>query len=219
MLIVGRTGCGKITFIQKLGQSKKFGNDITQVFWVLKIFLSPEREETIRDCFVDQNVQFAYPNNIDDFNYLIDSFLTDKSQPTSENDLGELPCINKLIIMDDVSGLADKSEDFSNFLTVFRKYGFSCVFVFHTINSQNLLFDGNTNEKHQLIDRESFRDGKSSRSETSTNDKRSNESLQSEPAFAIGLRGRKLSTIRDRGNRNKDQLEGSAKKKQRFLSD
>ena len=87
------------------------------------------------------------------------------------------------------------------------------------VNSQNLLFDGNTNEKHQLIDRESFRDGKSSRSETSTNDRRSNGSLQSEPAFAGGLRGRKLSTIRDRGNRNKDQLEGSAKKKPRFLSD
>ena len=35
--------------------------------------------------------------------------------------------------MDDVSGLADKSDDFSNFLTVSRKYGFSCVYVCHTI--------------------------------------------------------------------------------------
>ena len=35
--------------------------------------------------------------------------------------------------MDDVSGLADKSEDFSNLLTVSRKYGFSYVYVFHTI--------------------------------------------------------------------------------------
>ena len=35
--------------------------------------------------------------------------------------------------MDDVSGLADKSQEFSNFLTVSRKYGFSCVYVFHTI--------------------------------------------------------------------------------------
>ena len=41
--------------------------------------------------------------------------------------------VNKLIIMDDVSGLADKSQEFSNFLTVSRKYGFSCVYVFHTI--------------------------------------------------------------------------------------
>ena len=41
--------------------------------------------------------------------------------------------------MDVVSGLADKSDSFSNFLTVSRKYGFSCLYVFHTIypNRQN----------------------------------------------------------------------------------
>ena len=121
VLVVGRTGCEKTTFIQKLGQNKMFGNDIIEVYWVSKIFLSPEREKTIRDCFEDQHVRFAYPNNIDDFNYLIDSFMMNKSQCVFENELGELPHINKLIIMDDVSGLADKSEDFSNFLTVSRK--------------------------------------------------------------------------------------------------
>ena len=41
--------------------------------------------------------------------------------------------IDKLIVMDDVSGLANKFDDFSNFLTVSRKYGFSCIYVFHTI--------------------------------------------------------------------------------------
>ena len=35
--------------------------------------------------------------------------------------------------MDDVSDLADKSDVFSNFLTVFRKYGMSCVYIFHRI--------------------------------------------------------------------------------------
>ena len=35
--------------------------------------------------------------------------------------------------MDDVSGLADKSQEFSNFLTVSRKFGFPCVSFFHTI--------------------------------------------------------------------------------------
>ena len=110
-----------------------FGNDIFNVFWVSKIDLDPDREEAITNCFVDQNVQFAYSNNIDDFIYLIDSFMSEKSPSISENHLGELPQINKLIIMDDVSGLADKSEDFCNFLAVSRKYGFSCVYVFHTI--------------------------------------------------------------------------------------
>ena len=35
--------------------------------------------------------------------------------------------------MDNVSGLADKSEEFANFLTVSRKYGLTCVYIFHTI--------------------------------------------------------------------------------------
>ena len=53
--------------------------------------------------------------------------------------MGENLLMNKLIVMDDVSGLAGKSTHFSNFLTISRKYGFTCVYVFHTIypNRQN----------------------------------------------------------------------------------
>ena len=49
------------------------------------------------------------------------------------NELGEEMIIDKLIVMDDVSGLADKSDDFANFLTVSRKYGITCFYIFHTI--------------------------------------------------------------------------------------
>ena len=41
--------------------------------------------------------------------------------------------LDKLIVMDDVSGLADKPEAFVYFLTVSRKFGITCVYVFHTI--------------------------------------------------------------------------------------
>ena len=41
--------------------------------------------------------------------------------------------IDKVIVMDDVSGLADKSDEFANFLTVSRKYGITCVYIFHTM--------------------------------------------------------------------------------------
>ena len=43
--------------------------------------------------------------------------MQDKSEYI-DNKLGEQLTVNRLIIMDDVSGLADKSEEFSNFLTV-----------------------------------------------------------------------------------------------------
>ena len=49
------------------------------------------------------------------------------------NELGEEMIIDKLIVMDDVSGLADKSDDLANFLTVSRKYGITCLYIFHTI--------------------------------------------------------------------------------------
>ena len=51
ILVVGRTGCGKTTFIQHLGKNELFGTDITDVFWVSKIILSSKREDAIRESF------------------------------------------------------------------------------------------------------------------------------------------------------------------------
>ena len=97
--------------------------------------MSSERENAIRKSFKDQDVIFNYPTDLDEFNYLIANFTQEISDYVDDNEreIGENLRVNKLIVMDDVSGLADKSEDFSNFLTVSRKYGFSCVYVFHTI--------------------------------------------------------------------------------------
>ena len=41
--------------------------------------------------------------------------------------------LDKLIVMDAVSGLADTSDEFANFLTVSRRYGITCVYIFHSI--------------------------------------------------------------------------------------
>ena len=78
-----------------------FGSELVEVFLVSKTILSEEREKTIRECFEEQNVQFAYPHNLGDFNYLVENFMQNISQ-FIENDLGELSLINKLIVMDDV---------------------------------------------------------------------------------------------------------------------
>ena len=75
---------------------------------------------------------------MEDFNYLIESFMQTKPEYVN-NDMGEDMVIDWLIVMDDVSGFAEKSDNFANFLTLSRKYGFSCLYVFHTIypNRQN----------------------------------------------------------------------------------
>ena len=84
---------------------------------------------------LDQNVYFNCPTDLDEFNYLLGNFTPKKCVYVDEDGEieGENLIVNRLILMEDVSGLADKSEDFSNFLTVSRKYGFSCIYVFHTI--------------------------------------------------------------------------------------
>ena len=52
ILVVGRTGCGKTTFVQNLGKNKLFG-DMKEVYWITQIELSADRESNIRDCFKD----------------------------------------------------------------------------------------------------------------------------------------------------------------------
>ena len=66
ILIVGRTGCAKTTFVQNFGKNKLFG-DVKEVYWILKIELSKDREDNIRDFFTDEIVKFDYPNNVEEF--------------------------------------------------------------------------------------------------------------------------------------------------------
>ena len=98
---MGRTGCGKTIFIQQLGKNELFGAEITDVFWVSKIILSSEREDSIRNSFEDQDVHFSYPTDLDEFNYLISNFTQEKSSYSDEDEfLGENLKVNKLIVME-----------------------------------------------------------------------------------------------------------------------
>ena len=51
-------------------------------------------------------------------------------------EIGEKYVFDKLIVMDNVSGLADKSNEFCSFLTVSRKYRYSCIYIFHIVFPQ-----------------------------------------------------------------------------------
>lgn len=55
------------------------------------------------------------------------SFLDD------ENVFGQYQKLDRLIIIDGVSGVADKSNDFASFLTVSQKFKCSCVYIFQII--------------------------------------------------------------------------------------
>ena len=63
---------------------------------------------------MNQDLQFSYLQDIEDFNYLIENF-TQRKSDYLDNEMGENLAIHKLIIMDDVSSLADKSTNFQIF--------------------------------------------------------------------------------------------------------
>ena len=45
-----------------------------EVYWISKIELSKDREDNIRDCFTDQIVKFDYPNNVEEFEDLLETY-------------------------------------------------------------------------------------------------------------------------------------------------
>ena len=120
---------------------------LKEIFWLSKISLSVEREKNISPCFQKQ-AHFKYPQTVDDFN-MEQTFFQKKKKKKKyiyiyvDNDIdtamGENNIYNKLIAMDDVSGLADKSNDFANFLAVSRKLTLHVSMIFTQYTRQDLI--------------------------------------------------------------------------------
>ena len=73
----------------------------------------------------------------DELDSLIETFKIRSREDTTDNSnvnnsFGENKKLDRLI-MDDVSGVADVSKKIANFLTVSRKFGYNCVYIFHEI--------------------------------------------------------------------------------------
>ena len=49
---------------------------------------------------------------------------------------GEKISMDRLTVMDDVSGIASNCKEFAEFLTFFRKYRYLCIYVFHVITAE-----------------------------------------------------------------------------------
>ena len=66
ILIVGKTGCGKTHFVQKLGLNNFFGR-IVKTEWIPSIPLSKSREAKIQSCF-NSKVEFHNVQDTDNSN-------------------------------------------------------------------------------------------------------------------------------------------------------
>ena len=115
---MGRTNCGKTTFIDKLGLNNFFG-DIVKTEWISGIGIDKKREAEIQSYFKNET-EFHLAKDQDDLNTLIDTF-KQRSEESYENDdnknlnvnsvFGENRKMDRLMIMDNVSGLADISKN------------------------------------------------------------------------------------------------------------
>ena len=129
-LVLGRTGCVKTTFLEKLGLNNFFGN-IIKTEWISGIKIDKKGEAEIQSYFSNKT-EVHVAKEQDELDSLIETFKLRSREEWNDNDnvnysFGENKKLNWLIIMDNVSGVADTSKKFANFLLVSRKFSYNCV--------------------------------------------------------------------------------------------
>ena len=143
ILVVGKTGCGKTHFLQKLAVNKFFGK-LIKTEWVSGIDINKRREAEIQSCF-DNEVEFHKNiNEPDELVDLIEKFklrTSDLIDNINDSVFGEKISMDHLIVMDSVSGVADNCKKFADFLTVLRKHKHHCIYVFHVIAPETQIWE------------------------------------------------------------------------------
>ena len=84
ILIVGRTECGKTTFVQKFALNNFFG-DLKKVKWISGIRLSKRREAEIESNFSCE-VKFSYPIDEDELGNKLEEFKLESESENNNND-------------------------------------------------------------------------------------------------------------------------------------
>ena len=105
ILVVGKTGCGKTYFLQKLGLNKFFGK-LVKTEWVTGIEIDEQRETDIQSCF-SNNVEFHLAPEPNELVSLLKIFkLRTRDITNNEYDsvFREKISVDRLIVMGDVSG-------------------------------------------------------------------------------------------------------------------
>ena len=59
--------------------------------------------------------------------------------------------MDRLIVMDNVSGIADTNKKFAEFLTVSRKNRYHCIYIFHIITPETQIWEKKFSHKQTLL--------------------------------------------------------------------
>ena len=93
-------------------------------------------------CFENTPISFSYLTNIEKFDVLIQNSQWKTKEDyddefKNEDILGERK-VDKLIVMDNVLGLADKPNDFGSFFNRLQKIWIYAIFLFHILYLSNV---------------------------------------------------------------------------------
>ena len=215
IFIVGRTGCGKTTFIQKLAQNKMFGENIVNVFWVSKIFASRQKHTYLPNNQVWLNKLYFQISNSNEKKCLtidtrdVNDLGPGKFRTSAENNLEQNFYFNRNNADARFKSYVAKRVSPDKLVFSISDTNFDQNFGYKNleINSKNLLSNGLNNRASESVNKENIRNGGS---ENSERNRGSNESLLCEP-----ISPRKLSFRRGRlTSRSPEQI----RKKPRLLS-
>ena len=115
ILVVGRTGCGKTAYLEKLSLNNFFGN-IIKTEWISGIDIDKKRKADIQSYFCNET-EVHMAKEQDELDSLIETFKLRSREETIDNNVNNSfgKNLNRFIIMDDVPGVADISKRFANF--------------------------------------------------------------------------------------------------------
>ena len=103
--------------------------------------MKKERQK-LKSCFSNET-EIHIAKEPDELDSLIETLKLRTRDIVDDNDdvnslFGKNKKIDCLIVMDDVSGIADISRKVAIFLTVLRKFGYHCGYVFHVIATSQI---------------------------------------------------------------------------------
>ena len=93
ILVVGRTGCGKTTFFQKLDLNKFFG-DIIKTEWISGIDIDKKREAKIQSYFSNET-EVHVAKEPDELDSLIETFKLRSHEDTKDENVNNSFSENK----------------------------------------------------------------------------------------------------------------------------
>ena len=114
IIVVGKTECGKTCFLQRLALNNFFGK-LVKTEQVTRIEIGDQREAEIQACFSNK-VEFHLAKTSEKLTELIEKYkprTRDVVTNESNSGFGEKISMDRLIVIENISGIADICKKFT----------------------------------------------------------------------------------------------------------